>query len=112
MKARPLSSTSIEVTWQEVLEEEQNGNITHYKIHYTPTATADVNSPQQQTTSITTKGPVRRIHLRGLEEYTVYSISVRALTIVGSGPLSPPVTNRTLEDGKALNVPISIVIAN
>ena len=40
------------------------------------------------------------IVLGGLQEYVEYNISVRAYTIVGPGPFSPAVNNRTFEDGK------------
>ena len=38
--------------------------------------------------------------LGGLQEYVEYNITVRAYTIVGPGPFSPGVNNRTFEDGK------------
>ena len=94
------SSTSLNISWNEVPESERNGNITHYEILYTP-----VNSPQleqQQPKISITGGPVLASTLEGLEEYTVYSVSVRAVTIVGSGPLSPPQRDRTSEDGKQM----------
>jgi hypothetical protein len=91
------SPTSFKVSWAEVPEAERNGNITHYEIVYTP-----INSPilEQQPQISITDGPVLDSVLGGLEEFTSYSVSVRAVTIVGSGPLSPPQMNQTPEDGK------------
>lgn len=97
MKA--VSSTSLSISWNKVPETERNGNITHYEIVYTP-----VNSPllDQQPKISTTGGPALVSILEGLEEYTMYNVSVRAVTIVGSGPLSPPQMDQTLEDGKQM----------
>ena len=93
---RPVSSTAIEISWNEVPMMEQNGNITHYKIRYTP-----VNSLlKQQPKVLSTGGPTLISLVERLEEYTIYSVSVRAVTIVGSGPLSPPQINWTFEDSK------------
>ena len=97
---RQISSTAIEISWNEVPMMEQNGNITHYEILYTP-----VNSLlEQQPKVLSTGGPSLISLLQGLEEYTIYSVSVRAVTIVtvGSGPLSPPQMDRTFEDSKQL----------
>ena len=38
--------------------------------------------------------------LTGLQEFTEYTISVRAYTSVGPGPYSEEVTNRTFQDGE------------
>ena len=94
-----ISSTALRISWNEVPEMERNGNITHYEILYTP-----INSTflEQQPRISTTKGPALISILQGLEEFTTYSISVRAVTIVGSGPLSPPQMSQTFEDGKQM----------
>lgn len=91
------SSTSLSVSWNEVLESERNGNITHYDVLYTP-----VLMEQQPNKVLSTIGPVLAFTLKGLEEFTEYRVSVRAVTIVGSGPLSPSQTHRTEEDGKQM----------
>ena len=95
---RPISSTILEVSWEEVPDDEKNGNITHYEIIYTPLTTVPEN--ERTPTTFVTIGPVLGSLLRGLEEYTVYNVSVRAVTVVGPGPLSPTATDQTLEDGK------------
>ena len=98
MKVRAVSSTSIEVSWEEIPIADRNGNITHYEVHY---SVGDVDSFEQPPIIIvTTDGPVLKANLQGLEEYTLYNISVRGVTIVGSGPSSPPVMNQTWEDCK------------
>ena len=98
VKAKSVSSTSIELSWEEIPTVEQNGNVTHYEIHY---SVGDMNSFEQPPTVIvTTDGPMLNTRLQGLEEYTLYNISVRGVTIVGSGPSSPPVMDQTWEDCK------------
>ena len=98
-----ISSTSLQISWNEVPEMEQNGNITRYEIIYTP-----INSPQQPKISMT-KGSMLVSTLESLEEFTIYNVSVRAVTIVGSGPLSPPQTNQTFEDSKQMLTPCIIM---
>ena len=94
-------------------ESERNGNITHYEIVYTPLSM--VLAIEESPTTVTTDGPVLSRLLQGLEEYTTYSVSVRAVSIVGSGPLSPPVIDQTLEDGKVpkhTNFPLLVQTGN
>ena len=51
--------------------------------------------------SVNTTGPVLMMTLTGLEEYVEYNVTVRAYTSEGAGPYgNPPITERTLEDGK------------
>ena len=94
-----ISSTSLEIAWNKVSDNERNGNITHYEIFYVV-----VNSPQlaSQPMVSTTGDPTLVFVLKGLEEYMVYNVSVRAVNVVGFGPLSPPQANRTFEDGKKI----------
>lgn len=92
-----ISSTSIMVTWDEVPSIDQNGLIIEYEVQ---------NIPQE------TFGGVIGVEmlnatdlfyvLDDLEEFTNYTVSVRAYTIVGPGPYSDPITNQTFQDGKLL----------
>ena len=94
-----LSSTEIEVSWEEVPAIDQNGKITMYEVQYEPLETFE-DQIFTETVYITNISMLATI-LTGLEEYVEYDITVRAYTSVGPGPYSdPPITERTDEDGK------------
>ena len=95
--ATAVSSTEIEVSWEEVPAIDQNGIITVYEIMFEPLETF---GGVLVTESVNTTGPMLNITLTGLEEDVEYNISVRAYTDVGPGPYSDDVTERTEEDGK------------
>ena len=92
--ATVLSSTEIQVNWNEVLEIDQNGIITEYEVMYEPLMTFG-----GLITTLTVNTTNLSITLMDLEEYVEYSISVRAYTSVGSGPYSVGIVNMTFEDG-------------
>ena len=100
-----VSSTEIEVSWEEVPAINENGVITVYEILYTPLMTFE-----GQISANTTTISQLNITLTGLQEYVEYNISVRAYTSVGPGPYSDGVVNRTLEDGKVLNLACNLYI--
>ena len=90
-----LSSTEIQVSWEEVPAIDQNGIIIMYEVQYEPLETFgdQLSTNTTNTTMLTTT-------LTDLEEYVEYNITVRAYTSVGPGPYSdPPITERTAEDG-------------
>ena len=93
-----ISSTAIEVIWEEVPEINHNGIIIMYEVQYEPLETFD-GQISTDTVNITNIS-ILSTDLTGLEEFVQYNISVRAYTSVGPGPYSDPVTVRTLEDGK------------
>ena len=93
VKGHNTSSTSIWVYWDTVPVADQNGIILSYTVTYTAFTdgiprTAVVSAP---TTNVT---------LRGLEEYTNYSIFVFASTVKGDGNASDPIIVTTDEDSK------------
>ena len=90
-----VSSTEIEVLWEEVPAINENGVITVYEVLYTPLMTFE-----GQISANTTNTSQLNSTLTGLQEYVEYSISVRAYTSVGPGPYSDGVVERTFEDGK------------
>ena len=99
--AMDVTSTTILVTWDEVDPEDQNGEIVMYDVRYVPletcsgslaTKTVNIMDTSMLTTTLT-----------DLEEYVEYNISVRARTMVGPGPYSDPVIERTAEDGGPSN---------
>ena len=74
---------------------EQNGIIILYEVQYEPLMTfgGELMTMVMNTSNTS-------IVLGGLQEYVEYNISIRAYTIVGPGPFSPGVDNRTFEDSK------------
>ena len=89
-----LSSTVIQVLWEEVPVVDQNGVITTYEVQYAPLC-----SFWGQMSGLTTKTPLLNATLTGLESFMEYNISVRAYTSVGPGPYSDGVIERAV-DGK------------
>ena len=98
MTATAVSSNEIEISWEEVPAIDENGIIVLYEIQFVPLETFD------DAETVNTSGPVLTTNLTGLQEYVEYSISVRAYTSVGPGPYSDGVVERTLEDGKSINL--------
>ena len=86
VNAIPLSSTTIMVTWNIVPPIHQNGPIIVYEVMYAPMQTFD-----GQIMTRTTNTSTVSLTFTKLQEYVVYSISVRAYTIIGPGPYSSPV---------------------
>ena len=99
MTATAVSSTEIEVSWEEVPAINESGVITVYEVLYTPLMSFE----GQISTNYTSTSQLNTT-LTGLQEYVEYNISVRAYTSVGPGPYSDIVVERTLEDGKSENV--------
>ena len=97
--ATAVSSTEIEVSWEEVPAIDENGIIVLYEIQFVPLETFD---GALVTETVNTSGPVLTMNLTGLQEYVEYSISVRAYTSVGPGPYSDGAVERTEEDGKSI----------
>ena len=87
-----LSHTTIYVAWKEIPTIDRNGIITNYEVFYEPLRD-DLTAESVNTTNVF-------LTIVELEEFTYYSISVRAYTSVGPGPYSVPITNQTEEHGK------------
>ena len=100
INAVTVSSTAIQVSWNEVPAIDQNGIITQYEVEYNQST---FNGATMYST-ITVDSSTLTVDLTGLEEYVEYSIRVRAYTSVGAGPYSDVVIERTQEDGKCLPV--------
>ena len=90
-----LSSTEMQVSWEEVPAINQSGSIIVYQVRYDPleTLNGEISTNTTNTTMLDTT-------LNYLEENVDYSISVRAYTVIGPGPYSDGVVNRTDEDRK------------
>jgi hypothetical protein len=87
-----LSSTSIAITWDLPPTENRNGDITGYIINVT---NLDSGVIQQLTTAVVTN-----ITVPNLTPFTVYVVTVSALTAVGMGPFSNVRSVQTPEDGR------------
>ncbi|XP_041474903.1 tyrosine-protein phosphatase Lar-like isoform X2 [Lytechinus variegatus] len=90
-----LSSTSIEVRWSPPPEEDQNGDITGYKIVYRKMSLISTNDPEM---TVQVEADDRSYVLEDLSKYTLYDISVVACTAIGDGPPSDSLSIRTAED--------------
>ena len=91
-----ISSTSLYISWDPVPAMDQNGVITNYDVTYSQSTFQTL----QPNGTVRVQGDNVSATLTGLEEYVVYSITVRAYTAIGPGPYSPVQNRRTLEDGK------------
>ena len=95
VKAYAESSTSIRVVWQPPPENQQNGKITYYKIHYVVSTRLD-----SEATVLEIKNPdTREFVIDELRKWTEYRIWMLAGTQIGDGPISYPVVVKTDEDG-------------
>lgn len=92
-----LSSTSINVSWDEIPLFNRNGIIVTYEVVFVPLNTFDgqVSRGARNTSELS-------ILLNGLEEYLDYNITVSGYTSAGPSPSSDVVTEMTPEDGKCL----------
>lgn len=83
----------MQVSWDEVPQIDQNGIITIYEILYEPQETFGGVIMSMQTNVSGTS-----LLLSGLEEFVVYSVSVRAYTRLGPGPYSETIFGQTLNN--------------
>ncbi|XP_037952309.1 neogenin-like isoform X2 [Teleopsis dalmanni] len=84
------SSSSITVYWEPPSEEEQNGQITGYKIRYRKLKDA----PQTKSTPAN----IRYFELNGLDRHSEYQVKIAAMTVNGSGPFTEWYRVTTLEN--------------
>ncbi|XP_077356724.1 receptor-type tyrosine-protein phosphatase delta isoform X1 [Festucalex cinctus] len=87
--ADAATTSTIQVSWQEVLLAERNGQIVKYALQY-----KDINSPRSPSELFIT-APESTVVLDGLKADTTYDIKMCAFTSKGSGPYSPSVQIRT-----------------
>ncbi len=89
--ARPLSATSIFIEWKELLIQDELGKIVGFDVFY-----AEALNRHTGKWKILEMGNFSTV-VHGLKAFTGYSLSVRARTAVGPGPLSQPYVIRTKE---------------
>lgn len=83
---------SLIVRWEPPPREHQNGKITGYKIRY------KMKGASRNGATVTTDGNRRLYALTNLEKMTEYQVRISALTVNGSGPLTPKMKATTYED--------------
>ena len=93
LQGHSKSSTSIFVTWGQVPPSKQNGVILNYTVSYKEASHGSART-------VTVDEPTNSITLKGLNEYTNYSITVFASTIKGAGIVSAPIFVITDEGSK------------
>ena len=87
---RNTSSSSIEVTWDDVPSDHQNGIITGYKVYIKKAMGESSWTVHELTGKAFTKS--------GLDLWTFYDVKVSAKTSVGEGTISDVTRARTDED--------------
>ena len=85
---------SVNVSWMMLDCQDRHGNITMYEVRY-----SIVGDNVEQTMN-TNNGDETNLTVGELEEFTNYTIEVRAYTAVGPGPYSAPMDVETLQDCK------------
>ena len=80
------------VDWDEVPEEQRNGEIQGYRVLY-----KDSNGAEKK---IKVDALTKQTSLTGLKKSTVYNIKVLAFNSVGDGPATPSISVTTSEDSK------------
>ncbi len=93
----PLTSTSIRVAWEAPPIENQRGILTNYTISY------QMEGITTSAISMTVEASVLFLELTGLEKFTMYSVTVSASTMIGSGPGAVE-TVKTLSDSECIGI--------
>ena len=105
VSATSFSSTTIDVSWEEVPPADRNGLIITYEVLFEPLETFGrlTISETRNTTNLS-------IVLDNLHPFVEYSVSVRAYTSEGFGPYSDVTMETTQQDRKSrpVNVPINL----
>ena len=94
LAAHNTSSTSLQVTWNEVPKGFVHGILQGYRVVYK--RTADQN---RSFINSTTGATERALHISGLEKFTAYTVKVLAFTRKGDGAVSVNISVLTDEDG-------------
>ncbi|XP_070509604.1 cell adhesion molecule Dscam2 isoform X3 [Chironomus tepperi] len=109
IRCAPLTSTSLQVSWQPPHENYQNGLLQGYKINFEPIVDYTVFDNEEpdvkKTTALTTV-------LTSLRKFTNYSIQILAYTRMGDGVLSAPKFCHTEEDVPEAPNDIKVVVSS
>ena len=89
-----LSSTSLQLAWRQLAQQDLNGVLVRYDIM--------IVSPANYTQVFNVTSNETSLTITQLEIYTVYNMSVRAVTEAAPGPFGSQVQQRTDESSKSL----------
>ena len=96
MSVTNITSTSVDLMWEEIPEMNQNGIITGYQLRF-----REQTSDNTSWTYVMIPGSNLTASLRVLQEFVTYLIQISGVTAAGIGPFSSEISITTLEDGKA-----------
>ena len=99
--ATAASSKNITVSWNPVTADDRNGIIKGYIVNYQALPDGDI-IPKFRNIISEQQNDKQTVLLDDLNEFTNYSISVLAFTVIGNGPASVAQVVETLEDSKSL----------
>ena len=97
--ATAASSKNISVSWNPVTPDDRNGIIKGYIVNYQALPGGDI-IPKFRNITSEQQNEKQTLILENLNEFTNYSITVLAFTIIGNGPASSAQVVETLEDSK------------
>lgn len=100
IKCSSTSSTSLLVSWRPPPLKSQNGVLVGYRVRYQVVGSSEGGADDEDTMEEPAiPATQEQVLLQRLEKWTQYHITVSALTVIGPGPESEPLTCRTDEDG-------------
>lgn len=105
--ATTCSSTTVYVTWSDVLTDQRNGVLQEYEIKYEQYTFTEI--PQSGSISVLAELE-DAVTVEHLEEYVEYSFSIRASNEDGYGPFSTPVNVTTYQDVPT-SPPMSVTVS-
>ena len=87
----PTTATSLQVTWEQLTNDDSNGEVKEYEIYYNIGSTI----PNYCSTSTIVTGANTTVDLTGLQPATKYTVAVQAFNRQGGGPLGASKTGKT-----------------
>lgn len=101
----PISSQSLQLTWEDPPIEGRNGLIQGYKLKYQQQPKEGIEAELEEENELAFEPVIKLIMsksaiLHGLQKWTNYSLSLLAFTTVGDGVYSKVQICQTDEDGK------------
>lgn len=96
IRCAPLTSQSLQISWQPPPQQHTNGLLQGYKVNFEYVSDSMGTENDEMDTRKTTEST---IVLTGLRKFTNYSVQVLAYTRIGDGVFSAPIHCKTEEDG-------------
>lgn len=98
-----LNSTTLSVSWQPLDPQFHNGILQYYTLQIVELVTSSVIEVNENLTHIV---------VSSLHPYYDYNLAVAAVTVVGTGPFSTPLTTTTAEDSESCCAVLTIKLPN